>query len=1054
MIHLHVHSRYSMLSGTASPEELARAAKAYGQEALALTDYGGLYGGVEFYKACRSVGIRPILGADLIAKDGHAVLLARSLEGFKALCRLITAYHKEKTFKFVSHLPHESQDLFVLISDLKLLENLASLNQGKDSSLPPVWALVERFESRDSRIHARQIIDKARFLGVPLVAAGDVHFLRPEHYSYHLILRAIDENTTLDSPSLAPPEKFSSLPRSSRLIQQAEPDAYFKSPDEMKALFEDLPEAIENTRKIAAACQLELPLGQTEFPHFLLPSDETAYSYLWKLCFDGVRERYQPLTPKVVQRLNYEMSIIHEMRLAPYFLIVWEIVRFCREKQIPCMGRGSAADSLVSYVLGITQGCPIQHDLYFERFLNPERKGVPDIDLDLCWRSREKVLNYVFQKYGLDQVAMICTFSTFCARSALREVSKVFGLPGDEINCLTKSLPYFGSVRSLEKQRNQLPETRHISLDEDLYRQIWDAASFIDGFPRHIGTHACGIVVSSNPLTDKTPLQIAPGGLQVTQYDMHGVEDIGLLKIDLLGMRSLSVIADVNRAAPIKNLPLEGLLPHDEATYRMIHEGRTIGCFQLESPGMRQLLVKLNVDNLDTLIDSISVIRPGPNDAGMMRHYVDRHNDKEPVKYLDPRLEPILESTYGILLYQEDVLKVASAMAGMTLGQADVFRRAMTKLRTPENMASVKDQFIQGALEQGTDPQVAEELWRQVSGFSGYAFCKAHSVSYGILAYQSAYLKKHFPALFMKAVLNNRGGFYSTAVYVEEARRMGLRILSPDLEESEEGFTAGEDWLRTGLSWIKHLSESTLATLLKERKRRPFASLSDFYYRVRLTPPELESLICCGALDRFGVSRPKLLWQSDLLIQKKAGRARSSEALFEGVDSSSSLERDPLAVKEIRTPIQSLTLSQKLRWEWEILGFTPTMHPMQYLRSKHSSNRWTKIADLVQKAGRKTTIAGIVRTTKRTRTRQKQMMKFITLEDETGLVDVVLFPDQYQRWGRTAQGRSFLIVSGKVQNDAGSLTLEGEKVEGMKMRVMPPLCNFQQQIRPTNVQGG
>lgn len=1003
-------------------EQIVRQAQAFGQKAVALTDSGGLYAGVAFYKACLEAGIKPILGAELHAADGRAVLLARSHAGYQALCRLITAYRRDPGIRLAERLAENGDHLFILCPDAALLHQLAPLNQAAPSQLPPVWALLERFNTPASRENERRILAAAGSLNLPLVAANDVHFLSPGEYPLHQMLRAIDEGATLASLS---PER--------PLARQASPDACFKSPDEMEALFRDLPEAIRNTERIAEACNLELPLGVTEFPCFPLPAGESAFSFLWKLCFEGVRSRYKPLTPRVVERLHHEMAIIEEKNLAAYFLIVWDIVRYCGEKGIPCVGRGSAADSLVAHVLGITPGCPLEYDLYFERFLNRERKGAPDIDLDLCWRRRDEVLQYVYKKYGEEHVAMICTYNTFCARSALREVAKVHGLPPGEIKRLMTQLPGYGSVAQLEKNSRTLPEMHSNPLGESLYSRILETARALDGLPRHLATHACGIVISPEPLTDKVPLQIAAKGLQITQYDMHGAEDIGLLKIDLLGQRSLSVIADVVRDArdPEGNaIQLSELPLHDEGTWRLVNDGRTVGCFQLESPGMRQLLQKLNVEGLETLIDSISVIRPGPNDAGMMRHYVDRHNGKEPVRYLDPRLEPILKSTHGILLYQEDILKVASVIAGMTLGEADVLRRAMTKLRAPENMEANRTRFIEGAIANGTAPEVAAELWRQVSGFAGYAFCKAHSVSYGILAFQSAYLKQHFPALFMAAVINNGGGFYSTAVYVEEARRMGLKILPPDILESRRAFTADADSLRVGLGWIRQLSRKSIARILEQRRMKPFSSLEDFYRRTALSVPELDHLIRCGALDCFGQSRPQLRWQLDLLTEAKSKtKHHADEALFSQIDED---ETQPRRRKPLPS-IHDISLDEKMAWELDVLGFTITMHPIAYLRARPENRAWTPVADLHAQAGKQVSVAGIVRTTKRTRTKQGQMMKFITLEDETGLLDAVLFPASYQRWGRVLPHSRLLVVSGKVQNDHGALTLAGERVKSIRL---------------------
>jgi DNA-directed DNA polymerase III PolC len=590
---------------------------------------------------------------------------------------------------------------------------------------------------------------------------------------------------------------------------------------------------------------------------------------------------------------------------------------------------------------------------------------------------------------------------------------------------MSRGLPGYGSLHSA-LQDGSRPEASTLPRDENLYERILTAAKAIDGLPRHLATHPCGIVVGAHPLTERTALETAPKGLRVTQYDMHGVEDVGLLKIDLLGQRSLSVVADVVHTGG-GELNLNGLPPLDPGTYRMINDGRTVGCFQLESPGMRQLLRKLKVDCMETLIASISVIRPGPNDAGMMRHYVDRHNGREKATYLDPRLEPVLRATYGILLYQEDVLKVANVIAGMTLGEADVFRRAMTKLRTPEKMESNHRRFMEGAIAGGTSFEVAAELWRQVSGFAGYAFCKAHSVSYGILAYQSAYLKAHYPARFMTAVINNGGGFYSTAVYVEEARRLGLCILPPDVNLSEADFTAGDCWLRAGLRWIRSLSRETRNRLLQERKKRAFASAEDLFFRVRPLRQEMESLIRCGALDGFGDPRRALLWRLDLMLEERP-RPEPEDGLFN--EASLSWQSLQPAVRAMPR-FHDLSPAERLRWDQETLGFAVSEHPMALLRREGTLRGCIPASQLPRHVGKRVTVAGMIRTAKGTMTKRSERMKFVTIEDETGLLDIVLFPKAYRRWGTVLPGRRALRVTGLVQEDGGGLTLTAEKVEGI-----------------------
>ena len=575
---------------------------------------------------------------------------------------------------------------------------------------------------------------------------------------------------------------------------------------------------------------------------------------------------------------------------------MWDIVNFALRKGIPIVGRGSAANSLVAYCLGITSADPLAHDLYFERFLNRSRTDCPDIDLDLCWRRRDEVLNYVYERHGADRVAMVSNHNTYQARSAFRDVARVFGLPIEEINRLSAMLPHY-SAESIRDAKELFPEARDFPLDREPYRTIVARAEALDGFPRHLSIHIGGIVIGDRPLTDYLPLERATKGIVVTQFEMNAVEAIGLVKIDLLGHRSLSLIADTvvavkrNRGAAVA---LPQIPDGDRETAALLRAGRTIGCFQIESPGMRSLLQMIRAENRLDVIHALSLIRPGPSGSGMKERFVRRRLGEEPTAYLDPRLEKVLGDTYGVMLFQEDILKVAAVIAGFTLEDGDTLRQAISKKRSPERIAALQERFLRGAAERGVRRETAEEIWKLIQNFAGYSYCKAHAVTYGAISYQAAYLKAHYPAEFLCAVMANQGGFYETREYLEEARRWGVRILPPDVTLSGVQHCAGGTMLegrrtpgciRIGLAQVKGISQRALNSILHARAQRPFASLRDFYFRTQVNDSETERLILCGALGSLGRTRPQLLWELRLLskdIRKSFAGAMGDEALRPG----------------------------------------------------------------------------------------------------------------------------------------------------------------------------
>jgi DNA-directed DNA polymerase III PolC len=1019
-VHLHCHTNYSLLSGADRMDRLIEEAAKRGMKALAITDTNGLYGVVPFARKAAAAGVAPILGVELAAAGPggekrascfevaeRAVVLARTRKGFSELCRLVTRRQLDEEARICELLLSAGPDLFLLTDSLEMLELLARERGG-------AGVLVELRGPRaaGSPTYVRERLAFSKRSGFPPVATNAVHFAETSGHEVHRVLVAIRENT--NTHALTPG-------------MTAPPGCWLKDAGQMERIFAEIPEALEKTWEVASACEVQLESGKWLLPRFPpLPRGETAFSFLSRLCFEGVERRYASITPPVLERLSYELSVIERAGFSDYFLIVWDIARFAREKGIPTIGRGSAASSIVSYALGITDVDPIRYDLYFERFLNPERGSPPDIDLDFSWTRRDEVLEHVYDTYGRDRVAMISTHVTFALRAAVRETGKALGIPEREITRTTSRLPHWGA-ESFEELPERFPECRGIRFDAEPLRSVAAMAGRILGFPRHLSIHPGGIVVSPSPLTDFVPLERAPKGFVVTQYDMFPVEDLGLLKIDILSQRSLSVFADVVRIVteysgsppPVEN---PEALAKDGPTAALVREGRTIGCFYIESPAMRSLLVKLKVESFEMLTAASSVIRPGVAESGMMQEFIDRHNGKEEPVYLHPDLESLLRETYGVMIYQEDVIKVAHAISGMSLEEADLLRRAMSgKMRGTDAMEAITERFLSGAAARGVAETVAKEIWRQIESFARYAFCKAHSASYARLSYQVAWLKAHYPAEFMAAVISNGGGFYHTSVYVEEARRMGLRILLPHVNESEVEYTGRDGWIRVGLMQVKGLPEEDARAVVRARRKGGrYESLTDLLTRTRIDKKSAEKLILCGALDCFDLTRPELLWRLELTY----------DALVHGAGSDGALGKALLA-REIEARwragivphIPDYTKSEKLRLEAEILDFTISVHPLTLFEKASKRKDITTAKELVKRNGRIATLVGWLISEKRIDTKDGKLMKFLSFEDTTGTFEVVLFPDAYQRFGAVIDDRGPYFITGRVTSDYDSPTV-------------------------------
>jgi len=1012
--HLHVHSNFTFLSGAATVEDLTERARELGMKALALTDRNGLYGAIPFYKAARERDLQPILGVELDDPRGprtRAVLLAENRRGFSHICRLITRRKLQEKFDLAGALKESPEGVIVLTADPALLEELsASIGSGR------LYGELTPAAGEEGRGRIKHLAETARRRNIPLVATADVYLIRAADHPLHRLLRAIGTNRTLFSLDGE---------------EQAGPENFLAAEAQMRRRWKEFPGALKNTEAIRERCRLDLQLGRYRFPDFPLPPGETPFSYLWKIAFRGLKRRYRPLTEPAIERLKYELDTIEQLGFSTYFLVVWDIARRARAMRIPAIGRGSAANSIVSYCLGITHVDPLAPNLYFERFLNPQRTSPPDIDLDFCWKRRDQILEYVYRTYGQDHVAMIATTVTLGARSALREVAKVMGLEPEEIRRLSSPIPYWG-VRDLRIVREDFPECRHLPLDREPYRTVIRAAQRIRGYPRHLSVHPGGMVISPTPLTNDLPLEKAPKGLIITQYDMFSVEDLGLIKIDLLGQRSLGVLQDTveaveqhrGRTPPVEDTPA---VFKDAGTRDLIREGRTMGCFYIESPAMRSLLKKLGTDTFEGLTAASSVIRPGVAESGMMDQYIRRHRDPSRIRYLHPKLEELLGETYGVMVYQEDVIKVAHHLAGMSLGEADLLRRAMSgKLRSRKAMARLQKDFVSSCRRRGVSERVAGEIWRQIASFAGYAFCKAHSASYAVLSFQVAYLKVHHPAEFMAAVLSNGGGFYGPGAYIQEARRLGLNILLPDINKSRQEYTGSAGAVRVGLMAVKGLSAESIASILAARRDGYFTSLSDLRRRTSVGFKELHTLIRCGALDCFELSRPELLWRLEAAGRGGRPGGPQGEAISGG----------PIAgeldggLARIVPRIPEYSLEQRCLIELETFGYMVSRHPLELLVSRTGLQGIVTAGRMGEHTGREVRMIGWLIAAKRITARKTgQPMKFMSLEDLTGTFEVTLFPDVYRRHAHLTLGHGPYLVTGRVESSFGACSLTARTIE-------------------------
>jgi len=1046
-------------------------------DAVALTDTDGLYQAVPFARACEAAGVRPIVGAELTDPRGRgrAVVLARDRAGYEELCALVSRRHLDEGFDLKREIVDRSDRLVVLTRDHHHLEAVAASGRREG-----VYAEVRPAPPGDApqpqaeRTLRRETLAWTERLAIPPVATTAAYYEGPEDRRAHRVLRAIGANATL--AGLNRLEARGRRPPEARRWLETGPfapeTAWFMTGRDLAEAFADCPGALENASRVAATCRFAFERDACHFPRYPVPESETPFAYLWKLAFQGLAARYRPLAPEAIRRLQAELDVIEETGFADVYLVIRDIARWAEAAHVPMVGRGSAANSLVSFCLGITHVDPLKHNLFFERFLSRERGDAPDFDLDFCWRRRDRVIEAVYERFGPERVAMIATFCRLGARGALREVARALGIPDREISNVTKRVPHYSSVEMLLELKDALPECRGLPFDRPPWDEVLALALEVDMVPRHPGVHPGGIVIAPEAIDRHVPRQRSAKGVVVTQFDMDPVEEVGLVKIDLLGNRGLSAIADVadrlreeegveirwatGEDDPGGEAPGEGGLStvrwinpfRDPATRRIMREGRTMGCFYIESPGMRALLRKLSCDTFEMLTAASSIIRPGIADSGMMDAFVRRFHGEEEVVHLHPVMEELLADTYGVMIYQEDVIKVVHRLAGMSLGEADAMRRSMAKKGDYDDLGTFRRRFLDGARANGVGDAVAREIWRQIESFAGYSFCKAHSASYAQVSFRSAYLKARFPAAFMASVLANGGGFYPAFAYVEEARRMGLDVRLPDVNRSGAtwraevppgGTLADARTIRAGLGQIAEVETATVERVLAERERGgPFVSLGDVCARVPVGIPELHRLIDAGCFDAFDLTRPQAKWRAETLLRGWDGGGDGGA----GADTLFARPAWRAMVRET-PPVPSLPdapAGERHRREWELLGVSVHHHPVEFWRREVEAVRAGRgagapaivAADLAGHRGRRVTMVGFLTTTKRVRTKRAEPMMFLTLEDETDIWDVVLFPRAYQRYGDRLVDRGPYVVTGRVEDDPRPSSVTAERLRRLE----------------------
>lgn len=1047
--HLHVHTEYSLLDGACRIEKLMDRVAELGQTAVAMTDHGVMYGAIDFYRAAKARGIHPVIGCEVYVTPGsrfergyaqgqwhrHLILLCENMEGYRNLIHMVSLSFSEGFYVRprvdLDLLRKHSKGLICLSACLAGSIPQALMNGDYEGAKRQALEFREIFgennfflEIQDHGIEAQKEVNMGLYrlsdeTGIPLVATNDAHYLTREDARIQDVLMAIQMGKTVDDPTRM---KFETS------------EFYIKSEEEMFALFPTHPDAIARTVEIANRCQVEFEFGKYHLPQFDVPDGYTAREYLDKLCLEGLHERYPDDDGTVRERLDYEINMIDKMGFVDYFLIVSDFIHYAKRNGIPVgPGRGSAAGSIVSYCLGITDLDPIKYSLYFERFLNPERVSMPDIDVDFCYVRRPEVIEYVTRKYGSDHVAQIVTFGTMAARAAIRDVGRALSIPYNEVDAVAKQVPMELHI-TIDRALTINPELKKMYDSNPTVKNLIDTARALEGMPRHASTHAAGVVITKDPVDTYVPLARNDEQM-VTQFTMTTLEELGLLKMDFLGLRNLTVIADaekmIRRHTP--DFSIEKVSDHDAATFQMLGQGRTMGVFQLESAGITNVVTGLRPQSIEDITAVVALYRPGPMQS--IPRYIECRHHPEKVRYKHPLLEPILSVTYGCMVYQEQVMEAFRKLAGYSLGKADMVRRAMSKKKfkelEKERVSFIygnPDEGIDGAIARGVPEQTAAEIFDEIMDFANYAFNKAHAVCYAVVSYRTAYLKCHYPREYLAALLTSVLDVPGKiSEYIAEAKEMGIRVLPPDVNSSEDGFSVSGEDIRFGLAAIKNVGRAFMRQLVEERQANgPYVSLMDFCERLydkELNRRALESMIQAGAFDSMGFHRSQMLAVYERVVDAVANERRKN---VEGQLDLFGMGVENVQDEEIAMPnLPEMGKKELLALEKQTTGLYLSGHPMDAYESLAKRANAAKIRaiadDLVPDAeqpkykdGMYVNLACVVSAVKLKSTKSGSMMAYATVEDMTGMMELVVFPNALQQFGMYLKEDEAVLINGRI----------------------------------------
>ena len=1047
--HLHVHTEYSLLDGACRIEKLMDRVAELGQTAVAMTDHGVMYGAIDFYRAAKARGIHPVIGCEVYVTPGsrfersyaqgqwhrHLILLCENMEGYRNLIHMVSLSFSEGFYVRprvdLDLLRKHSKGLICLSACLAGSIPQALMNGDYEGAKKQALEFREIFgennfflEIQDHGIEAQKEVNMGLYrlsdeTGIPLVATNDAHYLTREDARIQDVLMAIQMGKTVDDPTRM---KFETS------------EFYIKSEEEMFALFPTHPDAITRTVEIANRCQVEFEFGKYHLPQFDVPDGYTAREYLDKLCLEGLHERYPDDDGTVRERLDYEINMIGKMGFVDYFLIVSDFIHYAKRNGIPVgPGRGSAAGSIVSYCLGITDLDPIKYSLYFERFLNPERVSMPDIDVDFCYVRRPEVIEYVTRKYGADHVAQIVTFGTMAARAAIRDVGRALSIPYNEADAVAKQVPMELHI-TIDRALTINPELKKMYDSNPTVKNLIDTARALEGMPRHASTHAAGVVITKDPVDTYVPLARNDEQM-VTQFTMTTLEELGLLKMDFLGLRNLTVIADaekmIRRHTP--DFSIEKVSDHDAATFQMLGQGRTMGVFQLESAGITNVVTGLRPQSIEDITAVVALYRPGPMQS--IPRYIECRHHPEKVRYKHPLLEPILSVTYGCMVYQEQVMEAFRKLAGYSLGKADMVRRAMSKKKfkelEKERVSFIygnPDEGIDGAIARGVPEQTAAEIFDEIMDFANYAFNKAHAVCYAVVSYRTAYLKCHYPREYLAALLTSVLDVPGKiSEYIAEAKEMGIRVLPPDVNSSEDGFSVSGEDIRFGLAAIKNVGRAFMRQLVEERQANgPYTSLMDFCERLYdkdLNRRALESMIQAGAFDSMGFHRSQMLAVYERVVDAVANERRKN---VEGQLDLFGMGVENVQDEEIAMPnLPEMGKKELLALEKQTTGLYLSGHPMdayESLAKRANAAKIRAIADDLMpdaeqpkyKDGMYVNLACVVSAVKLKSTKSGSMMAYATVEDMTGMMELVVFPNALQQFGMYLKEDEAVLINGRI----------------------------------------